>query len=139
MSVQLGRHKKCAPPTACLYYLVLLPSPQKQILSVPTALSGYMDSAGPPAEVFIRKATATGTPSNTSVAVAYLGIRNEGPVGSLAEAVVGDDGALLREALHVLRLLGQEALRDEQREVRVLDVVRLDALGNRAKNKRKRR
>lgn len=58
----------------------------------------------------------------------YLRVRNECSVGALAQAVVGHDGALLGEALHVLGLLRQEALRDQQRKVRVVHVVRLDAL-----------
>ena len=46
----------------------------------------------------------------------------------LLAAAVGDDGELGREPLDVLRLFLQEALRDEQREVRVARAGLLDAL-----------
>ena len=42
-----------------------------------------------------------------------------------AQAVVRHHRALLREALHVLRLLAEEGHRDEEREVRVLRAARL--------------
>ena len=47
-------------------------------------------------------------------------IGDEAAVRARDEAVVRDDGALLREALDVLGLFFEEALGDEQRKVRVL-------------------
>ncbi len=46
--------------------------------------------------------------------------------------MVRDDGAFLREALDVRRLLLQERQRDEQREVRVLMAGRLEHVVERA-------
>ena len=55
-----------------------------------------------------------------------VGVRDKaGAVGVLAEAVMGDDRTLLGEALYMLRLLAEEAPRDEEREVGVLVVVGL--------------
>lgn len=69
----------------------------------------------------------------------HLGIRDEDPTVSYAETVVRDYGALLREPLHVLRLLREETLRDEQREVSVVDASSLDSLAaNSARGKERR-
>lgn len=59
---------------------------------------------------------------------AYIWVRDKVPIRSLAEAVVRHHGALFRKPFHVLRLLGQETLWDQEREVRVVDALFLDSL-----------
>ena len=57
---------------------------------------------------------------------------NDQRLVELLAAAVRDDGDFGREAFDVLRLLGEEALRDEQREVRVLVARRLEHVVERA-------
>ena len=49
------------------------------------------------------------------------------PVWVSGETMVSHDGALLGESVHVLGLLTQERLRDEEGEVSVLGAVTLDS------------
>jgi hypothetical protein len=58
--------------------------------------------------------------------VSEVGRTMSGSAGASDEPVVGDHRALLGEALHVRRLLLEEALGDEEREVGVLVARRLE-------------
>lgn len=66
----------------------------------------------------------------------HLGIGDEDPTVSYAETVMRNYGALLREPLHVFRLFREETLRDEQREVGVVDASSLDSLTANSTTKR---
>lgn len=60
----------------------------------------------------------------------HLWVGDEISIRPLTKAMVRHHRALFGESLHVLCFLGQEALRDQKRKIRVVHAFVLDALRN---------